>query len=484
MDHPRPKNILVNESGDGLGSFDGLTQIEAWKSELEEALSAKAEALALAQAVLEEKERLLEVFHRVGRVTLSSLDLEEVLDNLTDQIVASGLFRSFMVALVDEASGETRVVRSFTRQGGSSRRQARRVGDEDVVAQVARSGVMQAVEGRGAGPADGPERRGEKVFFYLPVLKEERVLAVLGTDAPVAEREVLESRIGAMGPLVDQVAIAIDHAQTSKKLAETQVHLIQADKLASLGQLAAGVAHEINNPVGFVGSNLETLREYVSTFQGLLAAYERWAAAEQEQERDLAWRALERMRRGEEVAYMLEDIGNLLNESREGVSRVTEIVQGLKSFARLDASELQEADLNAALEETLKIVWNELKYRCDVVRDLGELPTVRCFPGQLKQVFLNLLTNAAQAIEGYGEVTLTTRAVEGGVEVAVADTGAGMEEEVRRRIFEPFFTTKPVGQGTGLGLAISYGIVLAHRGRIDVESRPGQGARFTVFLPA
>jgi signal transduction histidine kinase len=480
MDLDRLKELLA-QGGDHLVAADWLTQFEVWKNDLEQALSAKAEALSRAQAVLEEKEQLLEVFHRIGQVTLSSLDLDEVLDNLTEQIVASQLFRSFMVALVDENTGQARIVRTFTRQGGSSRRVARRVEDEDVVAQVVKSGRLEIVQGRGGG-AVATERRQEKVFYYLPVLKEGRVLAVLATDSEVGQREAMQRRIMAMGPLVDQVAIAIEHAQTAKKLAQTQVHLIQADKMASLGQLAAGVAHEINNPVGFVGSNLETLREYISTFQALLAAYERWAGASGA-DREAAARSLDRLRQGREVTYMLQDIGGLLSESREGVDRVTEIVQGLKSFARLDANDLVRADLNEALEETLKIVWNELKYRCEVSRDFGELPPVYCHPGQLKQVFLNLLTNAAQAIEGYGEVRLQTRLVDGKAQIRVEDSGSGMSDEVRRRIFEPFFTTKPVGQGTGLGLAISYGIVLAHRGSIEVDSNPGQGTSFTVSLP-
>lgn len=483
------KQILVEEGKDYVIAFEGLAEIEEWKGDLERALAVKADELARAKRVLDEKERLLEVFHRIGQVTLSSLDLDEVLDNLTEQVIEAGLFRSFMVALVDEDTQQARVVRTFTRAGQQSGSHARRVGrrveDDDTVAEVARLGQLRIVQGRGGSDADLPEgmaeRRQERIFYYIPVRNEDRVLAVLGTDSVIEERADLERRIEAMQPLIDQVAIAIEHALTSRKLAETQLHLIQADKMASLGQLAAGVAHEINNPVGFVASNLETLREYVETFKTLLGAYERLAASQGGDQ--AAATEVRDLREGDEVSYMLEDIDGLLAESREGMFRVTEIVQGLKSFARLDASELESADLNAALEDTLKIVWNELKYRCEVVKVFGELPRVRCYPGQLKQVFMNLLTNAAQSIEEQGEIRIETRQVEDLVEIAITDTGRGIPEEILGRIFEPFFTTKPVGQGTGLGLAISYGIIQAHKGSIEVQSDEGRGTCFIVRLP-
>jgi signal transduction histidine kinase len=485
MDHSPNRQAFIDQGAQAHSTLDGLLEVEAWKNDLEQALAAKAEALSQAEAVLKEKEQLLGVFHRIAKVTLSSLNLDQVLDNLTEQIVASRLFRSFMVAMVDDKTGQARIVRTFTRDGGGSKRVSRRVGDEDIVAQVVKSGRLQVVQGRGtAGEQIQTERRREKVFYYMPVIKEERVLAVLATDSEVEQRPAMERRIGAMGPLIDQVAIAIGHALTSRQLAETQLHLIQADKMASLGQLAAGVAHEINNPVGYVGSNLETLREYVSTFQALLAAYDGWKNAP-ETERETAGGALVRLREGEDVAYMLEDIDGLLGESLQGIGRVTEIVQGLKRFSRTDACEEDDADINQALEETLKIVWNELKYRCEVVRDFGELPPVRCYPGQLKQVFLNLLTNAAQAMEKYGEVRIKTGVVEGGnIEISIEDNGCGISPELRERIFEPFFTTKPVGQGTGLGLAISYGIIQAHQGSICVNSPKGEGTVFTIRLPA
>ncbi len=268
-----------------------------------------------------------------------------------------------------------------------------------------------------------------------------------------------------------------------RKLQEAQTQLLQSEKLASIGQLAAGVAHEINNPIGYVHSNLGTLENYL---RDLFALIERYEAAES---------ALPVTARGEladlrkklDLPYLREDIPQLLGESREGITRVRKIIQDLKDFSRLDSSpDWQYADLRQGLESTLNIVQNEIKYRADVFKEFGELPEVECLPSQLNQVFMNLLLNAAHAIEGpRGRITLRTGVAPGGAEVwvEVADTGKGIPEDIQGRIFDPFFTTQPVGRGTGLGLSLAYGIIQKHHGRIEVASLVGQGSRFRVTLP-
>ncbi len=268
------------------------------------------------------------------------------------------------------------------------------------------------------------------------------------------------------------------HLQESNaRLAEAQSQLLQSEKMASIGQLAAGVAHEINNPIGYVTSNLGTLGRYLDALLALLAAHERCAGAEE----------LEALRRETDLAYLIEDLPALLHESEEGLSRVRKIVQDLKDFSRVDSADWQEADLNAGLESTLNVVMNEVKYKAEIQRDYGRLPPVRCLAGQLNQVFLNLIVNAAQAIEGQGHIRLSTGTgrLEGrdAVWIEVADDGCGMDEATQRRIFEPFFTTKPVGKGTGLGLSLSFSIVKKHGGRIELESQPGEGTRFRVWVP-
>ena len=271
--------------------------------------------------------------------------------------------------------------------------------------------------------------------------------------------------------------------ETNRRLEEAQNQLLQSEKLASIGQLAAGVAHEISNPIGFVNSNLGSLRRYVEALLSLVAAYGRHRD-ELADDAELA-----RLEKAADLDYLAEDLPALLQESEEGLSRVKKIVQDLKDFSRVDSADWQDADINAGIESTLNVVMNEVKYRADIERHYGELPAVRCLAGQLNQVFMNLVVNAAHAMEGSrrGLITLSsgveTRKGIDGVWVEVADNGKGMPPEVQRRIFEPFFTTKPVGQGTGLGLSLSFSIVQKHAGTIEVESRPGEGTRFRVWVP-
>lgn len=267
--------------------------------------------------------------------------------------------------------------------------------------------------------------------------------------------------------------------QTNQKLAQAQNQLLQSDKMASIGQLAAGVAHEINNPVGFVSSNLHTLRQYVASLLQLADAYGRCsqpvdAAAAQ---------ALQKVRQAVELDYLKDDLPQLLDESADGLARVKKIVQDLKDFSRVDQADWQLADLNAGLASTLNVVLHEVKYKADIVRRLQPLPPVLCLAGQLNQVFMNLIVNASQAITGRGTITLASGAVDGWAWVQVDDTGSGMGDAVRRRIFEPFYTTKAVGQGTGLGLSLSFSIVQRHGGVIQVRSQPGAGSQFRVWVP-
>jgi signal transduction histidine kinase len=274
--------------------------------------------------------------------------------------------------------------------------------------------------------------------------------------------------------------------QATRALEERQVQLIQAEKLASIGQMAAGVAHEVSSPVGYVMSNLGVLNQYVSSIIPLLELQRELLGAQgagQQETREALLARLEAEWKRADVASILEDLPGLLEETVEGARRIKEIVQSLRMFAREDSGEPQLADLNEELESTLRMVWNQLKYKCTVERDLGPLPRLRCHPNQLGQVFANLLVNAAQAIERQGVIRIRTRHEGSEVVVRISDTGHGMTPETRARLFTPFFTTKPRGQGTGLGLSVSQSIIARHQGRIEVESEPGQGTTFTVALP-
>ncbi|MDC8770357.1 PAS domain-containing sensor histidine kinase [Roseateles albus] len=271
-----------------------------------------------------------------------------------------------------------------------------------------------------------------------------------------------------------------DIKQAHARLEEAQNQLLQSEKMASIGQLAAGVAHEINNPVGFVSSNLGTLRRYVEPLLQLVTLYSGMDLSAQPAARLAQIKALAEQA---DLEFIHEDLPQLLKESDEGLSRVKKIVQDLKDFSRVDQADWQEADLNQGLASTLNVVRHEIKYQAEVTCNFGRLPLVRCLAGQLNQVFMNLIINAAHAIAQRGEIKLSTEQVDDHVCVSVQDNGCGMSAEVQRRIFDPFFTTKPVGQGTGLGLSLSFSIVKKHGGRIELISSPGAGSCFKVWLP-
>ncbi|WP_051559823.1 sensor histidine kinase [Marinobacterium jannaschii] len=266
----------------------------------------------------------------------------------------------------------------------------------------------------------------------------------------------------------------------NQKLEEAQNQLLQSEKLASIGQLAAGVAHEINNPVGFIKSNLLSLRDYVKDLGQALEQYDHLIDSSDVQlqaKRDA-------LRESLDLDFITSDLGSMLEETFDGIERIEGIVRSLKDFSRGDNAEWQWSDINQGLLSTLKIVQHEIKYVVSEVRqDLADLPRVYCIPAQLNQVFMNLMVNAAQAMDDNGVITISTRVDAGYVVIRVSDTGRGIDPAHLERIFDPFFTTKPVGEGTGLGLSVSYGIVQAHAGELTVQSQPGQGTVFTIRLP-
>ena len=273
-------------------------------------------------------------------------------------------------------------------------------------------------------------------------------------------------------------------AELARRLKENQqveIQLLQSEKLAAIGQLAAGIVHEINSPLGFVTSNLGSLEAYLQDIFEFLDAY---AALEQICPADAAVLSqIRELKQQKEIGFLREDIGQLISESRQGLVRVTQIVSELKNFSRAESNDWQLADLHQGIESTLSIVWNEIKYHCTLHKDYGDIPEVYCIPSQINQVFLNLLVNAAQAVPQKGQITIRTGRVNSKAFIAIADTGTGIPTENLSRIFEPFFTTKPAGKGTGLGLSIVYGIVQKHNGHIAVESTLDQGTTFTVWLP-
>ncbi len=268
------------------------------------------------------------------------------------------------------------------------------------------------------------------------------------------------------------------------RLNHMQAQLLQSEKLASLGQLSAGVAHELNNPLGFVYSNLGILAEYVQDVKSLLKKYSELERALQSSKSYAeSIKVIDAQKEQMSLSFILEDFDKIISESQEGALRVKTIVRNLKDFSHMDKGELELADINQGIESTLNIVWNELKYKAVVIKEFGAIPRIQCFPQQLNQVFMNLLVNAAQAIESNGEIRIKTYQSQESVVVEISDTGVGIRKQNLKHIFEPFFTTKEVGKGTGLGLSVVYGIIQKHRGKIEVESQVNKGSTFRVILP-
>lgn len=257
-----------------------------------------------------------------------------------------------------------------------------------------------------------------------------------------------------------------------------QAQLVQSEKMASLGQMVAGVAHEINTPLGYARSNVETVKESAAGMRSLIQSYEE---AIKNPATHMSTLLEARSRWNPEES--LEEIDVLLGDADHGLQQIAELVMGLKDFSRVDRSMTELFDLNDGLDVALKICQNQFKHRIQIEKDYGELPRIPCAPSQLNQVFLNIINNAAQAIDGEGTIKLSTRDTGDNVEIRIADNGCGMDAQTQAHIFEPFFTTKDIGQGTGLGLSIVFRIIEDHRGSIGVHSAPEEGTEFLITLP-
>lgn len=277
----------------------------------------------------------------------------------------------------------------------------------------------------------------------------------------------------------DLEARNLELAEQKAELVRLQAQILHAEKMSSLGVLAAGVAHELNNPAGFIQSNVAVLNEYVERLKRCLLAYDALSLPAD------AAADLNRIKQQIDYDNIMNDLVPMLSDCAMGADRICEVVNNLRLFSRLDEAEIKQVDLNEGIEATVRLLSRYYKSgNLTLRRDYGELPLINCYPAQLNQVWMNLLVNAAQAIgDATGEVRITTRCDGLNVTVVIADTGKGIPAAELKRIFDPFFTTKPVGVGTGLGLSISHGVIEQHQGRITADSVPGQGTTFTVTLP-
>ncbi|MCB0356215.1 MAG: HAMP domain-containing protein [Bdellovibrionales bacterium] len=297
-------------------------------------------------------------------------------------------------------------------------------------------------------------------------------------------KDLPENELGVLADNFNKLSQRVNKAQeelknkiselenANQEIRDTQAKLVHSAKMASLGQLVAGVAHELNNPIGFIYSNMGHLSEYSKSLIKIVEA------AEQDP------KSLQKVKAQEEFDYIVSDMPKLIKSCEEGAKRTRDIVLGLRNFSRLEEAKLKEVNIEDSIDNTLNLLSGELKNRINIVKNYSGVPLVNCYPSQLNQVFMNILSNAAQAIDGNGELVIATREVAGDkVEISISDTGKGMSQETIDKIFDPFFTTKTLGKGTGLGLSISYGIIQKHNGDIQVHSEVGKGTEFILTLP-
>ncbi|MCB1155237.1 GHKL domain-containing protein, partial [bacterium] len=262
-----------------------------------------------------------------------------------------------------------------------------------------------------------------------------------------------------------------------EELKAAQSALFQSEKMASLGVLVAGVAHEINNPINFVSGSMPLLQENVKALLELIDDLEKMELP------DEARAKLDHLKKDLEIDYVKEDLEKIIRNVATGAQRVKEIVANLRTFSRVESGEQAEVNIHEGIDSTLEILKHEYKNKIEIHRDYGDIPHLLGSPGKLNQVFMNILHNAIQAIDGTGDIYIRTMQDDDKVVIEIQDTGKGIPEDKIPKIFDPFFTTKPVGEGTGLGLSISYSIIQDHRGRLTVDSRVGQGTTFRIELP-
>ena len=260
----------------------------------------------------------------------------------------------------------------------------------------------------------------------------------------------------------------------------TQSQLVQSEKMASIGQLVAGIAHEINNPVTFISAGVDSLRDNLDEVRQVLDIYHRITPDNSEEKLEEIAALKEQI----DYKQAIREINTLIDSIQNGTERTTQIVNGLRTFSRLDEDVLKFADIHEGIDSTLILLRNKYKNKVEIIREYADLPMLECYPGQLNQVFMNILSNAIDAIEGQGTITITTSKANDFVRISIRDTGKGIPEHLRAKIFDPFFTTKEVGEGTGLGLTISHGIIEKHKGSIKVNSHIGEGSEFVISLPA
>lgn len=434
----------------------------------------------------------LEELYTLSHTAASATELEEALQVMLTHIADGFAAGSGTLALVQPEARTLEIAAGTDLPREAIGRQIQY--GQGVLGRVAQDGTPMLINGTldasKTSRPDGPStRRVPSSSMCWPLTLKGQVMGVLAVNRFEPQAPFEDKDLHRGGIMVNMVALVIENlrmhreqqqriarlsqmndemSKMNRQLAETQAQLLQQEKMASVGQLAAGVAHEINNPLGFVSSNLRSLSGYVKELIDRISTDPAAVAAD------------------EDLQYLIDDVPVLVKETSDGLERVRKIVQDLRDFSRVDsADEWEFSDINASLQKAVNVGLVDFKNRVTVQTQFGDIPPIRCLASQINQVFLNVLLNAAQAITDTGVITIKTK-VDGtgsGIAIDIADTGCGIPPDNIPRLFEPFFTTKPVGSGTGLGLSLAYSIVKKHHGSIDASSDGGCGACFKIWLP-
>jgi len=361
-------------------------------------------------------------------------------------------------------------------------------------------------------------RNAPKSIFCMPLIYQNKLSGILYLENNIANGAFTPARVETLEMLTGEIVISIENAKLYKNLLEynqtledkvktrtkeiskkneqlnfqkeelrtalenlkkSQNQLIQSEKMASLGQLVAGIAHEINNPVNFISAGVESLNTNLKEIGQVMDIYNEITPKNVE----ARLKEIEELKKKIEYNEAIIEIDKLLSSIKNGTKRTTDIVKGLRTFSRMDEDIIKTADIHEGLDSTLILLHNKYKDRIEIIRNYGNIPQIECYPGQLNQVFMNILSNAIDSIDSTGKITITTTKSNGIIRISIKDTGRGIPDNMKEKIFEPFFTTKEVGKGTGLGLSISHGIVEKLNGKIEVSSKVGEGTEFVVILP-
>ncbi|MHA1973123.1 MAG: response regulator [Candidatus Hodarchaeales archaeon] len=424
----------------------------------------------------------------INQLITREKDREHILQGACDILIGNRGYYSAWIALIDE-SGEL-MMSAEAGLGGDFSPLIEKLKRGDLTEcgrrAVSQQGVV-VIKNPHATCTDCPlsEKCREKAAMTIRLEYGGKVYGMLSVSIPVnltdseEEKSLFEEVAGDIASSLHNIELEDEQNRMAKML-------IQSEKMASIGTLAAGVAHEINNPVGFINSNLETLNKYLKNLStyvqevnkeiGKLKGMDEGAVG-------ILYKRLETLRENLKVDFLLKDAQCAIQESIEGIERVGKIVGDLKDFSRMDKYESKPADINEILEKSLNLIWNELKYKAKVIKNLGDLPLVYCDIQRISQVFVNILLNAVQAIEKQGTITIKTFQADSSVAIQISDSGEGIPEKNKEKIFDAFFTTKSAGKGTGLGLSIVYRIIKDHNGTITLKSSEGMGTTFTITLP-